>query len=325
MQQKKLNDEDDQTITLIVDKEASGKRIDTFITSKIPQKSRSYIQKLIEADSVTVDGKNIGKNYRVSAEDRVYIKNAGQFEISPHIKPEALRLKIRYEDNYFLIISKEPGISVHPSQGHYNNTLVNAILYYYKNKNIEGGFSDVARTGIVHRLDKYTSGLIIAAKNDQVQRKLSDLFKDRKIRKVYAALVLGTFHEKRGKIVLPIGRSRLDRTKMAVSVDMGREAVTEFEVVEEFDNCTLLDVFPKTGRTHQIRVHFSYINHPVIGDSRYGSKESLQIARDISLSRQFLHAKKLLFTHPVLNVKVEIEDSLSEDLQNSLKILREKF
>jgi 23S rRNA pseudouridine1911/1915/1917 synthase len=318
-----LTEEDNQNITLIVSREASGKRLYSFLALKIPKKSRSYIQKLIGANTVTIDGKTVDKNYRISLGERVNVKNLNKFEVSSQLKPEAIRLKVLYEDDYFIIISKDPGISVHPSPGKYDNTLVNALLYYFKNKNLKRNFSNISRPGIVHRLDKDTSGLIIAAKNDEIQRKLSDLFKSRKIQKVYVALVCGTFAEKRGEVILPIGRSRLDRKKMAVSIDVGREAVTEFEVLEEFNNCTLVNVFPKTGRTHQIRVHFSYINHPIIGDSRYGNKESARTAQDILLKRQFLHAKKLSFIHPVLNVKVEIEDELPVDLLKSLKILRE--
>ena len=178
------------------------------------------------------------------------------------------------------------------------------------------------RPGIIHRLDKDTSGLIIVAKDSNSQYKMAELFKNRQVEKTYLALVAGRFSEKKGKISLPIGRSRIDRKKMAVSIDSGRSAVTDFEIVEDFRECTLLNAYPKTGRTHQIRVHFSYIDHPVISDKTYGNGESTRIGNALGLNRQFLHAKELSFYHPFTNKRIDIEDELAQDLKKSLEMLR---
>ncbi len=179
------------------------------------------------------------------------------------------------------------------------------------------------RPGIIHRLDKDTSGLIIVAKDSNSQYRMAELFKNRQVEKTYLALVAGCFNEKKGKITLPIGRSRIDRKKMAVSIDSGRSAVTDFEIREDFRECTLLNAYPKTGRTHQIRVHFSYIDHPIIGDRTYGNSESTRIGNVLGLNRQFLHAQKLSFYHPFTSKKIEIEDEPAEDLKKSLEILRQ--
>ena len=380
-------------ITFIVSEEYAGLRIDNFLAEKIPDKSRSHLQKLIYNLFVTVNGKSVSKNCKLNHGDIVEYVDLGTIEhaFSGNIKPQKIPLKIRYEDDYYLIISKDAGISVHPSPGIYENTLVNALLFYFKNRkknfsyfsnsiidtnsinttesiysldtimdnspaegteglhsgvntcidktnsrsimngNTDGteltcgiySTEDAMRPGIIHRLDKDTSGLIIVAKDSNSQYKMAELFKNRQIEKTYLTLVAGRFSEKKGKISLPIGRSRIDRKKMAVSIDSGRSAVTEFEIGEDFRECTLLNAYPKTGRTHQIRVHFSYIDHPVIGDKTYGNSESTRIGNVLGLNRQFLHAKKLSFYHPITNKRIEIEDELAQDLKKSLEMLRE--
>jgi 23S rRNA pseudouridine1911/1915/1917 synthase len=319
------NNSDDLT-TLKVSEESSGQRIDRFLAFQIKNQSRTYIQKVIENNYVSVNGKIVAKNFELSVNDIVVIRNLGKFEIlKKEIKPQNISLKVVFEDEYFLIISKTAGITVHPAPGSLENTLVNAILFYLKKKPSRTLYGQ--RAGIVHRLDKDTSGLIIIAKNDVIARKISEQFKSRIVEKKYTALVLGNFAEKKGEIRLPIGRSRVDRKKMGISIDRGREAITDFAVTEEFKGCSLLDVFPKTGRTHQIRVHLSYIDHPIIGDKQYGNKESEAIAHDIGLDRQFLHASKLKFLHPENGKIIEIEDSLAEDLHsalNNLKLKKEK-
>jgi 23S rRNA pseudouridine1911/1915/1917 synthase len=383
----------DRKTTFIVSEESAGLRIDNFLSERIPDKSRNHLQKLIEGHFVKVNGKSVSKNCKLNPGDVVEYIDSGTIEhaFSGNIKPQKIPLKIRYEDDYYLIISKDAGISVHPSPGIYENTLVNALLFYFKNckenlsyfsnsildtdsinttesiyslKDImdntctegteglhsgantridktnsrcimNGNTDDTERTGgiystedgmrpgIIHRLDKDTSGLIIVAKDSNSQYKMAELFKNRQIEKTYLTLVAGRFSEKKGKISLPIGRSRIDRKKMAVSIDSGRSAVTEFEIREDFRECTLLNAYPKTGRTHQIRVHFSYIDHPVIGDKTYGNSESTRIGNVLGLKRQFLHAKKLSFYHPFTNKMVEIEDELAQDLKKSLEMLRE--
>jgi 23S rRNA pseudouridine1911/1915/1917 synthase len=374
--------------TFIVSEESAGLRIDNFLSVKIPDKSRSHLQKLIESLFVKVNGQGVSKNHKLSPGDIVEFTDRDTIEhaFSGNIKPQKIPLKILYEDDYYLIISKDAGISVHPSQGRYENTLVNALLFYFKNheKNLsyfmksinginnintiesmysldgstddssteatdglhsdasvnvdktntnnmdistvgaDGSYSmDSMRPGIIHRLDKDTSGLIIVAKDSTSQYKMAELFKNRQVEKTYLVLVAGGFSEKKGKISLPIGRSRIDRKKMAVSIDSGRNAVTDFEVREDFKECALLNAYPKTGRTHQIRVHFSYIDHPVISDKTYGNGESTRIGNTLGLNRQFLHAKKLSFYHPFTNKRVEIEDELAQDLKKSLELLRQ--
>jgi 23S rRNA pseudouridine1911/1915/1917 synthase len=317
------NNSDEEVTVFTVDQESSGQRIDKFLAHKIKSQSRSHIQKVIVDRHVSVNGKIVSKNFELSNNDIITIKNFYNREIlKKQIKPQNIDLNIVFEDEYFLIISKAAGITVHPAPGSLDNTLVNAILFYLK-KNPFGN-SYTQRPGIVHRLDKDTSGLIIIAKNDIIAGKISEQFKSRTVEKKYIALVSGNFAEKKGEIRLPIGRSRVDRKKMGISIDRGREAVTNFTVIKEFEDCSLLDIFPKTGRTHQIRVHFSYIDHPIIGDKQYGNKESERIARDIGLGRQFLHASKLKFIHPENGKVMEIEDKLAADLNNALNNLSVK-
>jgi len=374
----------------IVQGESAGLRIDNFLSEKIPGQSRSHLQKLIAGSFVKVNDKSVNKNFKLCSGDIIDFTDCDTFEheFSGIIKPQKIPLKILYEDEYYLIISKDAGISVHPSPGRYENTLVNALLFYFKNheKNfsyfmdrinaidsvntmeskdsLDGSMYDssaevtegphsgtsvsmdktnsnnidinpkgtediysidhMMRPGIIHRLDKDTSGLIIVAKDSNSQYKMADLFKNRQVEKTYLALAAGCFSEKNGKISLPIGRSRIDRKKMAVSIDSGRSAVTDFETREGFRECTLLNAYPKTGRTHQIRVHFSYIDHPIIGDRTYGNSESTRIGNVLGLNRQFLHAQKLSFYHPFTSKKVEIEDEPAEDLKKSLEMLRQQ-
>ena len=312
-----MDKKDINAISFKVDVASARQRIDKFLSNNLEEKSRSYIQKLIKQAKVKVNNQSINKNYRLSAGDKVIVESLIFKNLS--VKPQKIRLNVVYEDEYFLVISKKAAVVVHPSPGHSENTLVNAVLYYCDSLSSTGG--DL-RPGIVHRLDKDTSGLIVIAKNDNIHRQLSNQFKTRKVKKTYIALVWGIFSEKKGEIRLPIGRSRLDRRKMSVSLDRGKDAVTEFEVIEKFRKCSLVNVNLKTGRTHQIRVHFSYIGHPIIGDRKYGTRESNNLALEIGLNRQFLHSKEITFIHPVLNEKIEIEDKIAEDLKASLEKLR---
>ena len=301
-----------------------GLRIDKFLTEHIKNISRSQIQKIISKGKVEVNSIVVNKHYRLVENDEVLVKSLESARQNLDIAPQKIKLKIVYEDDYLIVISKEPGMLTHPAQGSTKDTLVNALLYHFKDLS---GVQGEQRAGIIHRLDKDTSGLIIIAKNDDVHAKISDMFKSREVKKIYSALVAGLFNESRGEIVLPIGRSRIDRKKMGISIDQGREAVTRFEVAEEFGpkQCTLLDVYPQTGRTHQIRVHLSYIGHPVIGDEVYGNKDSRSIAKDLGLKRQFLHARRLKFRHPVTGKDMDLEDGLFDDLKKCLKELRRQI
>lgn len=311
---------EDEGLNFKVDTSGSGQRIDKFLTGRIKNTSRSYIQNIINQKKVQVNGSIISKHFRLAKNDIITIKDFKKAN-STEIEPQKIKLNIVYEDKYLSVVSKDAGILTHPTPRSSSHTMVNALLYRYKNlSNISGK----DRAGIVHRLDKNTSGLLIVARDDETHRLLSDMFKARLIKKTYSALVWGSFSEKKGEIVLPVGRSGLDRKKMSISIDRGRDAVTKFEVKEELGDSALLDIHPETGRTHQIRVHLSYIGHPVLGDEIYGTRKSQKLAKDLELTRQFLHAKKLVFTHPVTQKPLKIEDELSADLLKCLKTLRRR-
>jgi 23S rRNA pseudouridine1911/1915/1917 synthase len=295
-------------------------RLDSFIVRKLPKYSRSYIQKLIENKSVLVNSVAAAKNYRIRPNDTVEIPDVDALLQPEELLPLKKKLKIIHEDSYLVAISKEAGMSVHPAAGNSTGTLANAIVFYLQEK--QKAFGKTIRPGIVHRLDKDTSGIILVAKDPATQSRLSLLFKERRIIKIYSVLVVGDFSEESGQIDLPIGRSRIDRKKMGISIDYGRQSLTDFKVIERFGDCTLIDAYPKTGRTHQIRVHLSYINHSVIGDTVYGNSQSTAIAKKIGLKRQFLHARYLSFIHPVTGKAIELQDDLAPDLDKSLGILR---
>ena len=304
----------------IIDPANSGERIDKFLSNNLKDVSRSRIQKLITEGKVLVDGVMVSKHHRLISGAEVCVADISSINHKTAINAEAIDLNIIYEDESFLIVSKEAGMLTHPARGSDSHTLVNALMYHCKNLSKLSGDE---RPGIVHRLDKDTSGLLIVAKDENVHHRLSAMFAGRKIKKTYIALVEERFKEDRGEIRLPIGRSRIDRKKMSVAIDNGRNAITAFEVVEEFRKAALLNVYPQTGRTHQIRVHLAYIGHPIIADQTYGSRLSSKIAREIGLERQFLHAAKLVFAHPVTGKVMEFEDSIPPDLAESLENLRE--
>ena len=314
-----MSKKEDGVLNFTVDAASSGQRIDKFLTGEIKNTSRSHIQSLIGKDRVKVNSKAVNKHYRLAENDKITVESLEEDNSYTKIEPQKINLKIVYEDDYLLVISKKPGMLTHPVPGFSKDTIVNALLYHYDKLS---NLSSRDRAGIVHRLDKDTSGLLVAAKDDNTHRLMSGKFKEREVKKTYAALVWGGFSEKRGEIILPIGRSRLDRKKMSISIDRGREAVTVFEVIEEFKEAALLDVHPQTGRTHQIRVHLSYIGHPIIGDEIYGSSKSKKMAEELGIERQFLHAKKLEFSHPVTGKQIVLEDRLPRDLQKYLKVLK---
>ena len=305
--------------TFLADPAQAGQRIDKFLSENLKDISRSRIQKLIGGEKVLVNGSAVSKHHKLSQGDSIKISGLAEASAQAHIDPEAIDLNIIHEDENIAVISKEAGMVTHPASGNNSHTLVNALLYHFKDLS---KLSGEERAGIVHRLDKDTSGLLIAAKNEKVHYLLSDMFKERTIKKTYIALVEGVFEEEKGKIDLPIGRSRIDRRKMSVSIDTGRKSVTHFEVKQEFRQAALLHVYPMTGRTHQIRVHLSYIDHPIICDGIYGNRHSAKLAKKIGLTRQFLHAWKLEFVHPITKKKMEFEDPLPEDLSVPLKKLQ---
>lgn len=303
-------------IEIIAELEDKGKRLDSFIAEQNTGLSRSRIQKLIKSGNVRIDGaQSLEKSYIIEGKEKLILSGINSFSDDEiRYYPQKIDIKIIYEDKYIIAVSKPPGMVVHPAPGNRDNTLLNAVLYY----NDKTGSGSNVRAGIVHRLDKDTSGIILIAKDFCTHERLSLLFKERKIKKTYIALVLGRFREKTGVISIPISRSRKNRKMMDVSAS-GRQSETEFQVLKTFSSCSLLEVCPRTGRTHQIRVHFSHIGHPVIGDRLYGNKESELLARNLGIKRHFLHASEITFIHPFTGDKIEIRDEIPEDLRKGIE------
>ncbi|MFH1651997.1 MAG: RluA family pseudouridine synthase [Chloroflexota bacterium] len=293
-----------ETFQLIA--EASGERLDLFVTAHCVELSRTQVQKLVSAGHVTVNGAPGKASFRLTAGDRVNV-TVPPAPPSPLV-PESVPLHILYEDADLLVLDKPPGMAVHPAPGHPEHTLVNAVLAYFP------GLAEVnasRRPGIVHRLDKDTSGVMLVAKNSRAQRELERQFKERTVRKSYLVLVRGKLEPPQGAIEAAIGRDPANRQRMAV-VRGGREARTRYEVRRYLPGFTLLEVFPETGRTHQIRVHLRAIGFPVAGDATYGVKHP-------KLSRQFLHAHRLGFNLPSTGEFVEFTAELPEDLKGALE------
>lgn len=300
-------------LSLTVSKDFNNRRLDVFLAGDEQIPSRSRAAGLIEAGLVTVNNNMAAKGSLVHEGDIVEVSLA---EPGPlELEPSAVDLKIIYEDQDLIVISKPAGMVVHPSAGHDTGTLVNALLHYTKDLSGIGG---IARPGIIHRLDKDTSGLIIVAKNDNSHLSLSAQIAHKKCFRLYTALVSGNIKEDEGFIDAPIGRNALDRKKMGVRGD-GKEARTEFSVIERFGDFTLLKVRLTTGRTHQIRVHMSFMKHPIAGDPQYGGKRSRET---LGLTRQFLHASAIEFDHPTTGERLTFTDELPDDLESVLAVLR---
>lgn len=295
----------------------AGKRLDALLASEESITSRSFAQKLIEEGLVAVNGRQEDKHYKVKEGDIVECVVPPPRELV--VEPENIPLDIRFEDKDVIVLSKPPGMVVHPSYGHYSGTLVNALLAH---TNDLSGIGGVLRPGIVHRLDKDTSGLMLIAKSDFAHQALSRELKERRVRRSYLALVHGRFCEREGAIEAPIGRSVRHRKKMAAHAPVAREAVSRYRVLEEIGDYSLIEVSLETGRTHQIRVHMAYIHHPVVGDPTYGYRRE---KNELGLKRQFLHAYKLSFIHPRTGEKMEFTDSLPQDLSDALDKLKRRM
>ncbi|MFA5442749.1 MAG: RluA family pseudouridine synthase [Bacilli bacterium] len=265
-----------------------GQRIDKALVNILTNVTRSHIQKLIEEGYVFVNNGVIKMSYRLQEGDVINIVNR---EDKPSdLKPEYIPLDIVYEDDDILIINKPRGLVVHPGAGNKNLTLANALMFYTKNlSSINGEF----RPGIVHRIDKDTSGLLAIAKNDYAHNELAAQLKNHTMQRIYVALVHGVIHEEEGKIIAPLGRDRKNRLKMAVDLREGKEAITHFKVIRRYQSSTLVECRLETGRTHQIRAHFEYIKHPLVGDPLYGKKND-----KLFTGGQLLHAKQLVLIHP---------------------------
>lgn len=288
-----------------------GERLDRWLAARLPQYSRSAIQRWIKAGLVTVRGRREKTSYRVEAGDEIFVRIPPPEDYS--VAPEPLPLNILYEDADLLVIDKPAGMVVHPAAGNWHGTLVNAVLYHCPELEGVGG---ERRPGIVHRLDKDTSGLILVAKHDRAHQALQAQFKSRQVEKIYLALVHGRVVPAQGRIEAPIGRDPLHRKRMAVLPD-GRPAVTRYQVSEYYGDYTLLSCQPLTGRTHQIRVHLAYIKHPVVGDRVYGTRHRLPVP----CPRQFLHAHRIRFRLPSTGQEVEFIAPLPPDLQTVLNAL----
>ncbi|UNC93898.1 RluA family pseudouridine synthase [Candidatus Contubernalis alkalaceticus] len=301
--------------SFLVSPEESGKRLDILLMEKNPDMSRSRLQVLIEEGLVSVKGKKIKSNYRVKKGDKVFLEVPPPRVVT--IEPENIPLSILYQDKDIVVVNKAQGMVVHPAAGHYQGTLVNALLFHCRDLSGIGG---ELRPGIVHRLDKDTSGVLVAAKNDYAHRSLAYQMKKRSIKREYQALVHGRIVESRATIDAPIGRHHKERKNMAVSSKgRVREAVTHFEVLERFKKYTHLRLKLETGRTHQIRVHMAYIKHPVLGDLQYGPSRN-----EFNLKGQALHAGTLGFVHPQSENYMEFSAPLPERIQSILRLLTQE-
>lgn len=285
-----------------------GERLDKAIKKQETEISRTRLQKLIEEGKVKVNGKIEKNSYIVKIGDKILIEEEEPEEIE--LKPQEIPLDIIYEDNDIIVINKSKGLVVHPGNGNPDHTLVNAVMA--KCKGSLSGIGGKIRPGIVHRLDKDTSGLIIVAKNDKAHIGLSEQLKNKEIKKTYIALVRGNIQENEATIQMPIGRSTKDRKKMAVT-KKGKEAITHFKVLKRYGKYTLVEVKIETGRTHQIRVHMAEIGHPVVGDMVYSNGKN-----EFGVEGQMLHAKQLIFQHPITQEKITLTAPLPEYFEKIL-------
>ncbi len=306
-------------------------RIDKFLASCDDlDLSRAFIQQMISDERVTVDGRAVTKNHKLKGREQIVL-HIPPPEL-PDLSPENIPLDIVYEDEYLAVVNKPAGLVVHPAPGNPDHTLVNALLYHFRTLAPDDSAGGL-RPGIIHRIDKNTSGLLIVAKDDTVARRLRQQLADRKITKLYSAVVCGHMRDASGTIDLPIGRSIRDRKKMAVTNVHSREAITHYVVQEKYRLNDLLEVRLETGRTHQIRVHLAHINRPVLGDPDYGGRqrwlrgimpeERKFAGRLLALfDRQALHARSLKFLHPVSGEEISVTSDLPEDMRGLIDALR---
>jgi 23S rRNA pseudouridine1911/1915/1917 synthase len=328
-------------IQLVVKKKLSSRRIDKYLVSRLQDFSRNHIQRLIKEEAVKVNNVAVKNSYEIKLKDVISIDLPT--ESSDHITPENIPLDVIYEDEYLMVLNKSPDTVVHPARGHASGTLVNALAFHCNNLSSLNG---PLRPGIVHRLDRDTSGAILVVKDEKVHKHLALQFENREIKKEYLAVVKGETELDSDRIDLPIGKDKRDRKKMAIRHDGGKNAVSIFEVLERFPGFTLVKVFLETGRTHQIRLHMKTIGHPVIADSAYGNsavcyledlfepvlkKDIHNLAKKTELcdnvigpiiERQALHAYKIGFIHPVTNEALEFTADIPEDMCRLITTLR---
>ena len=315
-------------VTFDIKKVFDDKRIDRYLASRLPDYSRTFLQKLVKEGAVLVNGRTVKSSYDIQKGDVISVRVPVLEESK--VVPEDIPINIVYEDDYLMLINKPYDMVVHPAGGHPSGTLVNALAFHCQNLSQVNG---PLKAGIVHRLDRDTSGIMLTIKSDAVHSHIAMQFEKRYVKKEYLAVVEGELMLDSDEISLPIARHKIDSQKMAVRHDIGKEAVSIYEVIERFRGYTLVKIMPKTGRTHQIRVHMRAIGHPVVADFMYGSQEScylsdlLQKEREPGelpiIERQALHAHRIEFFHPIQNKKMEFEVDMPEDISALVKTLRD--
>lgn len=291
---------------IVVKSENANERLDKFLCESCPDLSRGLVQKLIKDGEVVVNESISKSGYKLKDKDKVLVSIPELEELIA--KPENIPLDIIYEDEDLIVVNKEQGMVTHPASNLYEGTLVNALLYHCKDS--LSGINGILRPGIVHRLDKETSGLIIACKNDKSHKVIAEAIKNREIKRSYYAIVHGNVKHANGKINKPIGRHKTQRHKMAI-VQGGRVAITRWEVLKSLDKYTLLECNLETGRTHQIRVHMTSLHHPIVGDSTYGKKDDKNL--------MMLHSFRLVFKHPTTNEEIKLETPMPKRFDKFVK------
>ena len=321
-----LDAEAEHEINLVIAPDAEG-RLDAWLASQVPELSRARIQALMKEGRITCEGETVKATHRPKPGNTIRILIP--IPVSAIPQPEAIPLTIVYEDADILVLDKQAGLVAHPAPGHLTGTLVNALLYHCQDIS---GINGVLRPGIVHRLDKDTSGVMVVAKNNEAYHHLIKQFKNRTVEKVYLAIAYGKFDQAEGLIDAAIGRHPKERKRMSTRTKKGRIAITRWKRVESLDGFSLLEIYPQTGRTHQIRVHLSSMGHPLLGDPLYGRKGRPGSIQDPVLkecvrrmSRQALHAHRLAFDHPRSRERVQFEAPLPQDMQEALEWLRSKI
>lgn len=302
-----------ETLNFNITEENNNIRIDRYLAEQCPDLSRSYIQKLVKDGAVFVNNRQIKANYKVQPQDQV-ILTIPDMQV-PDILPENIPLDILYEDQWLLVVNKPKDMVVHPSAGHMEGTLVNAVMAHCGEH--LSGINGVLRPGIVHRIDKDTTGALLICKDDTVHRDLAEQLKVHSIKRRYRAIVQGNLKEDQGTVDAPVGRHPTDRKKMAINYKNGKEAVTHYQVLERFGNATYIECRLETGRTHQIRVHMASLGHPLLGDTIYGSSKN-----PYHLQGQALHAMILGFVHPITREYLEFQAPLPEYFIKLLDKLR---